>query len=490
MKLRGLSVLGTATLILTLTGVVGTGALAQNSGPEVTTEQTSSTTESSVSESDTGEYTEQTDEGSSETDTEESGESQTSESQSSSDEASNPADVTEAPDGESQSGTETGTKKTRVVITFETGPGDPIDPMEAQWNTLVSFPSATGDGLYFAGWFLDAKLTKPLPRPYRVVQDVTLYAKWSHKPVRPVYRAGGDNRYTTALRVSYFHFEGPVKAVFLASGATYPDALAASAIAGQHDSPVLLAPPGKIPHDVAQTIKQLKPENLFLVGGSGALDKNVERQAKALVGANKVKRLGGADRFETAAMVSTQGLGAKANSTVYLANGMGFPDALTASAAAALEEGSVLLVTPQELPAPTKAKLAQLKPKNIVITGGQAVVSEQVAKAASQAAGGAKVHRLGGANRFETAKVVAQNKFKPAQTKFAVVANGMNYPDALVGSAVAGTNGGPVLLVMQKQLPNETADTLRVLRPDQAMITGGEGVVNSQVEREVSRMLR
>jgi hypothetical protein len=88
-------------------------------------------------------------------------------------------------------------------------------------------------------------------------------------------------------------------------------------------------------------------------------------------------RLGGVDRYATAAAISaaTYGPGVE---VAYLATGANFPDALAGAAAAGSQGAPVLLVTKDAIPAATAAELARLKPGRIVILGSTGVVSEAV----------------------------------------------------------------------------------------------------------------
>lgn len=65
-----------------------------------------------------------------------------------------------------------------------------------------------------------------------------------------VSRVSGQNRYDTAVAVSKHGFT-QASTVYLASGATFPDALGGGAAAAQLDAPMLLNEPGKLPGKVA-----------------------------------------------------------------------------------------------------------------------------------------------------------------------------------------------------------------------------------------------
>ncbi len=89
-----------------------------------------------------------------------------------------------------------------------------------------------------------------------------------------------------------------------------------------------------------------------------------------------VVRQSGADRFATAAAVSKAAFGSA--STVYVAFGFDFPDALGAAAAAGADNAPVLLVAKDSVPAATGKELARLGPSQIVVVGGAGVISNKV----------------------------------------------------------------------------------------------------------------
>jgi putative cell wall-binding protein len=71
-------------------------------------------------------------------------------------------------------------------------------------------------------------------------------------------------------------------------------------------------------------------------------------------------RLGGANRYETAAMVAEAGIGARGELSwdgSGLATGLNFPDALAAGPMLAVNDSVLLLTRPTTLPSETAAKL-------------------------------------------------------------------------------------------------------------------------------------
>lgn len=190
-------------------------------------------------------------------------------------------------------------------------------------------------------------------------------------------------------------------------------------------------------------------------------------------------RVSGSDRFATAVAASKAHF-PKTASIVFLANGLNFADALSASAAAAHKGGPLLLTSPSSLPASTLAELKRLKPKTVVVVGGTGAVSNAVASKVK--ALGAKVTRLAGKDRFATSRAVANAEFSTSD--YAYIANGLAFPDALAASGAAGAKGAPVILVngKAKAVDAETLNTLKKLKVYTTYVAGGTGAVSSGIE--------
>lgn len=192
-----------------------------------------------------------------------------------------------------------------------------------------------------------------------------------------------------------------------------------------------------------------------------------------------VSRVSGADRYGTAVAVSQKGYPAGAT-TVFVATGTDYPDALAAAPAAARSGAPLLLTLPDALPESVRGEIARLKPTTIRVLGGEKAVSPAVVQALSTIA---PVDRIAGADRFDTSRVIATKVFGAAATAF--LATGANYPDALAASAAAGAMSAPVILVDGRSAAVEstTTETLRALGVTRAVIAGGTAAVPLQTEQ-------
>jgi|GEM_PF-414337 putative cell wall-binding protein len=199
-----------------------------------------------------------------------------------------------------------------------------------------------------------------------------------------------------------------------------------------------------------------------------------------------VDRIAGPDRYATAVAVAASAVPG-VGGTVVVVNGDDPADALAAGPVAArLGPAPVLLVRRDSVPSATATELARRAPTDVVVLGGPAAVSDAVV--ASLGAGGARVRRLAGADRFATAAAASAATF-PATPPVAYVANGLAFADALAGSAAAALAGGPLLLVRADGVPAASADELMRLRPGRLLVLGGDAVVPTAVLIELSRLV-
>ena len=197
------------------------------------------------------------------------------------------------------------------------------------------------------------------------------------------------------------------------------------------------------------------------------------------------ERLGGADRYATAAAVSQRFFSTNVP-VAFIATGGNFPDALTAGPAAAKLGGPLLLVRRDTVPDATVTELQRLRPQQIVILGGTGVVNGDVAAKLAAFTSGS-VRRIAGADRFQTAAAVSAAYFSPGVST-AFVATGLAYPDALAGVSYAASVGAPILLTMPTKLPASTAAELTRLRPGRIIVLGGTAAVSDGVATALRRL--
>ena len=188
-----------------------------------------------------------------------------------------------------------------------------------------------------------------------------------------VVRIAGRDRYDTAIRVAETA-QGVVRArgeelaplAFVASGASFPDALSAAPMAAYNVAPVLLTPPRLADARVLGALQRLGVQDAVLVGGGAAVSADVQRAIEARLGGGRVLRIAGADRYQTSrafaawavaggadgrvgTAAAPQAIEALQPASVGLASGTSFADALTGGVLCGMRGAPVLLTAPAKL---------------------------------------------------------------------------------------------------------------------------------------------
>ncbi len=185
-----------------------------------------------------------------------------------------------------------------------------------------------------------------------------------------VDRLAGGNRYETAAAISRDAFDpADVDVVYVATGSSFPDALAGGVLAARDGAPVLLVG-ASLPTATRDEIFRLDPERIVILGGPAAVSSTIEAFLRAY--APTVDRISGSDRYATAAAVVAQ---VETAGAVYLATGRNFPDALAGVPVAATVDGVILLVG-NSLTVATEVQIERLAPQRLRVLGGVGVVSD------------------------------------------------------------------------------------------------------------------
>jgi putative cell wall-binding protein len=211
----------------------------------------------------------------------------------------------------------------------------------------------------------------------------------------------------------------------------------------------------------------------------------------------ELTRLAGDNRFETAGVIARDSF--PDADTVLLANGQSddpstpedeerFADALAANYLAGDLAAPVLLTTQTVLPVDTEQALEDIAPTRIVIVGGPVAVS--TAQEQALEADGYQVDRVSGRNRYETATAIAR-QLGAAEVgevdglRTAVVASGLDFPDALVTGPLAYAGRLPLLTTDPSVLVAPTRDLLEDFDVEQVLIPGGTRAVSQAVQDEI-----
>jgi YVTN family beta-propeller protein len=290
-----------------------------------------------------------------------------------------------------------------------------------------------------------------------------------HFVADPVIRLTGTNRYGTGVKISKEGFPGGSDVVYVSTGLTFPDALAAGPAAALLNGPVLLTDPTTMPADVRAEIVRLDPERIVVVGGPDRVSNAILADLNTIAPADRIT---GSDRFETSRDIAIDAFDTASNgggaTDVYIATGLNFPDALAAGAAGATFGRPVLLVngTQPTVDQATLDTLDALGAVNIFVVGGPNMVSEGIVTQLGAT-------RLTGLDRFGTAVEINQDVFGTDSARRAIIATGLAFPDALAASALAGQIEAPLFLAPTNCVPAAVLTELTVIGVTQVTLVGG-----------------
>jgi putative cell wall-binding protein len=345
--------------------------------------------------------------------------------------------------------------------------GDPVSmPPDIPFHDLDGFPRIA-DGNPFVGADVDMG-------PYEA-------------PPLGVDRWSGANRYATAIAAWKEVLPAGCAWAVITTGEDFPDALSASALAGAVEGPLLLTPKAALHPDIATTLESWGVRGVYIVGGTAAVGQAVEDDLVDL--GYDVRRLAGVDRYQTAALVARETISVLGpwarESAAFVARGDLYPDALAASPWAYAARMPVLLTPTTTLAPRTRAVIEDLGLSYFVVCGSGNAVSDAVYEELDGLDGGEVPLRLGGADRYETARLIAEKALAwgELRSQRVGVATGERFPDGLAGGAACGARGQALLLTRSTMLPTASAGFvddhwLRIQRP---VVLGGTVAVGGSV---------
>ena len=290
------------------------------------------------------------------------------------------------------------------------------------------------------------------------------------------------------LTVAYADYAGKVSlpwsdTAVLVRDDDYPDALVAGPLAANYNAPILMTPTKQVPRRVVDALRTHGFTKVILVGNSGAISAGAASQLQNA--GFQVQRLGGQDRYRTAGAVADHLLAARGRdkSDVYLATGVDYPDALSASSAAIKNVGVVLLTPRRTVDGTSQGWMNSAKAAKVVAVGGPAVAAAE-----------RSVHldeKQVGVDRYETAEKVASAYFPPNPGRIAV-ATGKDFPDATLAASLTARTGSPLVLTRPDTLTKPTTQFLTRNRASvrKVDVVGGKAAVTEKVRGEIYSALR
>ena len=204
----------------------------------------------------------------------------------------------------------------------------------------------------------------------------------------------------------------------------------------------------------------------------------------------KVSRFAGANRYDTAALIS-QGEYKNGTGTVVIATGLDFHDALVAVPLANAYNAPLLLTTDKQVTKQTEAELARLKAKKVIIVSTNGAVGTKVKAALAKY----NPTMISGDTCYETATKVAEAMQKKAGKAPDTIffATSGSFADALSVSPVAAIKNAPIIYLVNNtaNIDPATAAYLKSVKGKvkNAYVIGGDGVISDAMMKNVATAL-
>lgn len=203
-----------------------------------------------------------------------------------------------------------------------------------------------------------------------------------------------------------------------------------------------------------------------------------------------VKKLVGDNRQDTAVEISKEGW-ANGSSKVILVNGNAIADGITATPLATTYDAPILLVNKDNIPASTLQEISRLNPSEIIVVGGESVISNNAINNLKQNVSTNNVRRLAGINRYETSLKIAQEIDNNHDVNKIYIANGYKGEvDALTIAAKAGQDKQPIILSEKTNIPTSTYNWLKNENLTDAYFIGGENVITTDVIHQIAEITK
>ncbi|MCC0646921.1 cell wall-binding repeat-containing protein [Clostridioides sp. ZZV15-6598] len=197
-----------------------------------------------------------------------------------------------------------------------------------------------------------------------------------------------------------------------------------------------------------------------------------------------VKKLKGADRFETAVKISQSGW--TKSDTVVIVNGedRSMVDGLTATPLASVKNSPILLSSNDKLPQKTVEELKRLNPSKVIVIGGNNSMPNSVVEAIKGVNSKISVQRIGGDTRYQTSINIAKEIDKTNNVSKLYIGAGNGEADSLSIASLAGKEKTPIVLTQKDGVDNEAEQFIKSNKVSNVYFIGGvEKISNKAIEQ-------
>lgn len=303
-------------------------------------------------------------------------------------------------------------------------------------------------------------------------------------------RLFGETRYETMSRIIQTAFPDHSDYAVLASGDNFPDALAASSLAGALHAPIILTSSSTLSDEARSEIQRLNVKTVAIVGGPFAVSAAVEHQVAQITSGGSVIRFFGNTRIETALAIYREAplsLPVKWSRNAIIATSSNFADALSISPYAFVSSSPIFLVdSAAGLNSGVQEALSRESFDGGIIVGGAVAVSQSIESQLLYHQ--LSVTRLSGDTRYNTSAEIGRFVLSSLNSNpnDVVFATGANFPDALAGGVLAGVKNTALLLVENKYSPTISFAEQNIPYVQNLYVLGGKSAVNSSTANSIS----
>lgn len=317
----------------------------------------------------------------------------------------------------------------------------------------------------------------------KVVDQVEIEKSTADKTNENVKRISGVDREQTSIEVSKKMFKDGTNKVVLANKNNYSDVLTAAPFAKANNASLLYISSNSISKEVMSEIARLKAKEITIIGGEKSVNEGLKKELEKRN--FKVERLSGADRYKTSAQIASKLITDK-TTTLEIASGENYADALSLNNAAEKDKAPILLVRVNAIDKSVEGVIKSSKASLINIAGREKSVSENT-KANIKKISKATINRIGGANRYETSILLA--KYSGAK-EVVVVASGEDFADALVAAPFSAKQKGAILLTNKDKLSDNAEKFIKDTKFNKSYVIGGEKSVSEKVIEQLTNIIK
>ncbi|AKN33842.1 cell wall-binding protein [Clostridium carboxidivorans P7] len=252
-----------------------------------------------------------------------------------------------------------------------------------------------------------------------------------------INRLSGQDRYGTSNAIVSKGWTKSNYAV-LVNSQNFPDAITASPLAKKYNAPILLTDANSLTDSTKEKLQSLGVENIFIIGGTGVVSSHIENTLESM--GISVKRIWGQDRYETSINVAKE-LGSSKG--MFVVNGEHYEDALSAAPIADKLQYPIILISKNSVPDIVNNYVNNIKNNGgaVEVIGGE----DMLTNAAVSSLNPTKIYNQ--SSKYDRNLALINNYKGQLDLSKVYISSDKGFADALSGSALAGQNGNPIILV-------------------------------------------